>query len=135
MLVVLILYAILASAVLVRCSTSETRASLHYVAISRSILGHLIRCCHNLVVIELRRTTERVISGALNVPTDQLEGILRWIPPRTTLVLCGTSEVALCRDAIEMNLLSLGIEVVYVFDDDVDSSTVPTAPQVAARSV
>lgn len=108
---------------------------MHYVAISRSILGQMIRCRHNLVVIELRRTTERVISGALNVSTDQLGGILRWIPPRTTLVLCGTSEVALCRDAIEMNLLRLGIEVVYVFDDGGDFSTVPTAPQVSARPV
>ncbi len=51
----------------------------------------------------------------------------------TTLVLCGTSEVARCRDEIEISLLRLGIEFVYVLEYGRDSSMDSTALQVATR--
>jgi hypothetical protein len=52
--------------------------------------------------------------GALSARADELAALLHWIPPRTTLVLCGTKEVASCREEIEMILLRLGVEVAYV---------------------
>ena len=87
----------------------------------------------SLVVVEVRSTEKRVIQGALNVPVDQLPFLLRWIPPRTTLVLCGSREVVLCRSDFATTLLKLGIEVVYVLEDGRDSSTAPTAPWMATR--
>jgi hypothetical protein len=115
--VVLILYSIFASAVLVYCSTSRIKPSINYVTISRAILDDLRRWCGDLLVVALRERGKHVISGALSVPADQLPGLLRRIPPRTTLVLCGRSELELCRDKIKTTLLSLGIGVVYVLDD------------------
>ena len=68
---------------------------------------------------------------ALNVSADQLPLLLRWIPRRTALVLCGASELTLCRRDIAMTLLSLDIKVVYVLEEDRHSSTAPTAPWMA----
>ena len=87
----------------------------------------------DLVVVELRSIGKRMAQGALNVPVDQLQLLLRWIPPRTTLVLCGASELTVGRRDIAMTLLRLDIEVVYVLEEDRHSSTAPTAPWVATR--
>jgi len=87
----------------------------------------------DLVVVQVRTTGKRVTQGALNVSVDQLPLLLRWIQPRTTLVLCGATELTLCRRDIAMTLLRLDIEVVYVLEDDRHSSTAPTTPWVATR--
>lgn len=131
--VALTLYVIFAIAVVIWCSVSRTRPSVNYVTISRTMLSCLRQWNDDLVVVEVRGTRRSVSQGALNVPADQLPLFLRWIPPRTTLVLCGASEVLRCRGEIALTLLRLGIEVVYVLEDHTDSSTAPTTPLVATR--
>jgi hypothetical protein len=113
MVVALILYGVCVSAVLVWCTTSRS-PSVNYLPISMAKLDDLRRWRKDLVVVELHRRAMRAIPGALSVRADELAALLRWIPPRTTLVLCGTKEVASCREEIEMILLRLGVEVAYV---------------------
>ena len=117
MVVALILYGVCVSAVLVWCTTSRS-PSVKYLPISMAKLDDLRRSRKDLVVVELHRRAMRAIPGALSVRADELAALLRWIPPRTTLVLCGTKEVASCREEIEMILLRLGVEVAYVLQDD-----------------
>ena len=131
--VVLTVYVIFAIAVVIWCSIPRPRPSVNYVTISRTMLSCLRRQNDDLVVVEVRSARRSVSQGALNVPADQLPLLLRWIPPRTTLVLCGASDVLRCRGEIALALLRVGIEVVYVLEDDMDSSTVPTTPLVATR--
>lgn len=75
----------------------------------------------NLIVIELHNTGRDVHTEALTVPLAQINGLLRWIPPQTTLVLGGRREFDLCRAEIEQTLLEAGIEVVYIVDEDLGS--------------
>jgi hypothetical protein len=131
--VALTLYLIFATVALIWCSIPRTKPSINYVRISQAMLNCLRQWNDDLVVVEVRNTGKRLIQGALNVPADQLPLLLRWIPPQTTLVLCGPSEVVLWRLDIASTLLRLGIEVVFVLENDKDSSTDPTAPWVATR--
>lgn len=133
--VALTLYVIFAIAVVIWCSIPRTRPSVNYVTISRTMLSCLRQWNDDLVVVEVRSTRRCVSEGALSVPADQLPLLLRWIPPRTTLVLCGASEVLRCRSEVAMTLLRLGIEVVYVLEDEMDSSTARTATCVGDSSV
>ncbi len=113
MVVALILYGVCVSAVLVWCTTSRS-PSVNYLPISMAKLDDLRRWRKDLVVVELHRRAIRAIPGALSVRADELAALLRSIP----LVLCGTKEVASCREEIEMILLRLGVEVAYVLQDD-----------------
>jgi hypothetical protein len=81
--VALILYSVFAGAVVIWCRVQRGRPSVNYVAISRAVLVDLMRCRDDLVVVELRRSEKGVIPGALNLPIDQLQGLLRWMPPLT----------------------------------------------------
>jgi hypothetical protein len=125
------LYVIFATAALIWCSIPRTKPSVNYVRISQTMLNCLRKWNGDLVVVELRSIGKRMAQGALNVPADQLPLLLRWIPPRTTLVLCGASESTVGRRDIALTLLRLDIEVVYVLEDDRHSSNAPTAPWVA----
>ena len=133
--VVLTLYVIFAVAIVIWCSIPRARRSVNYVMISRTMLNCLRRWNDDVILVEVRSARRSVSQRALNVPADQLPLLLRWIPPRTTLVLCGASEVLRCRGEIAPTLLRVGIEVVYVLEDDMGSSAVPTTPLVATRSV
>jgi len=129
--IALILYVIFATVALIWCSTPRTKPSVNYVRISRTMLSCLKKWNDNLVVVQVRSTGKRVAEGALDVPAEQLPQLLRWIPRRTTLVLCGANELTLCRRDIAMTLLSLDMKVVYVLEEDRHSSTAPTAPWMA----
>ena len=131
--VALTLYVIFATAALIWCSIPRTKPSVNYVRISRTMLNCLRRWNDGVVVVQVGSTGKRVAQGALNVPADQLPLLLRWIPPRTTLVLWGAREITLSRRDIAMILLRLDIEVVYILEDDRHPSTAPTAPRVATR--
>lgn len=132
--VALILYVIFAIAAVIWCSIPRTISSVNYITISRTMLRCLKQWNDDLVVVEVRSTRRYISQGALNVPADQLPSLLRWIPPRTTLVLCGASEVLRCRNDVATTLLRLGIEVVYVLEGDMDSSTATTAKCVGDSS-
>lgn len=132
--VALTLYVIFATAAVTWCSIPRAKPSVNYVRISRTMLNCLRQWNDDLVVVEVRSTGKRVVQGALNVPLDQLPLLLRWIPPRTTLVLSGAGEVLRCSNKVSMTLLRLGIEVVYVLEDDTNSSSVPTATFVGDSS-
>jgi hypothetical protein len=131
--VAFILYGVFAGAVVVWCTLHRVRPHVNYVAISRVALAELMPSHDGLVVVELRRSETTGIPGALSVPFNQLQGLLRWMPPRTTLVLCGANEVELCRQEIESPLLRLDIEMVYVLEDGRGSRMAQTAPKVATR--
>ena len=131
--VVLILYGVFMGAVVILCTVQRGRPAVNYVAISRAVLDDLMGRRNDLVVVELRGNYQGLIPGALFVPIDQLQGVLRWMPPRTTLVLCGSSEVALRHDKIEMPLLRLGMDVVYVLEDGRGSWMTRTSPQMVTR--
>ena len=59
-----------------------------------------------------------MIPGALLVLADQLSGLLRWVPPGSTLVLSDLQEAMPYRSEIETKLLGLGIDFVYVLNDE-----------------
>ena len=131
--VVLTVYVIFAIAVVIWCSIPRPRPSVNYVTISRTMLSCLRQRNDDLVVVEARSGRRSVSQAMLSVPADQLTLLLGWIPPRTTLVLCGASEVLRRRGEIALALLRVGIEVVYVLEDAMDSSATPTTPLVATR--
>lgn len=100
--IALTLYVIFATAALIWCSIPRTRPSVNYVTISRTMLNCLRHSNDDLVVVEVRGARRSVSQGALNVPADRLPLLLRWIPPRAKLVLCGASEILRCRGEIAL---------------------------------
>lgn len=130
----LILYSIFASSVLIWCTLLEpqqveAKQVVRYVEISSRLFNDWRQARSDLVVIDLRDRARNIIGGALNVLPGQLDGLLRWIPPKTTLVFCGIREAEHCRDEIQATLLQVGIDVVYVVSGNAGSSTVQTSLQ------
>ena len=128
----LILYSVFAGSLLIWCTLLEPKpvkpkCALHYVVISGLLLNEWRRARSDLVVIDLRDHATNIDAGALNVLPAQLDGLLRWIPPKTTLVFCGVREAELCRGAIKPTLLRVGIHEVYVVEGNTASSTSSTS--------
>jgi hypothetical protein len=124
----LIVYGVFATIVLVFCTISRVGPRALYIGISMEQLKDLVRKREDLVVVYLRETGHGTISDALRVPVEELKGFLRWVPPRSTLVLCGWNEAALYREEIERSLLRIGIDVVYVADE-VSNTVSKSGPQ------
>jgi hypothetical protein len=116
--IALILYGVFAAVIVVACSLPQ-RLSVNYVWISRLVLDDFIRNCENLVVLELANVSPRVIPGALSVTADQMKGLLRWMPSRTTLVLCGIDRSTLCLGKIATCFRRREIERVYILEDGI----------------
>lgn len=130
----LILYSIFASSILIWCTLQEPtqvapKPPVRYLVISSLLFNNWRRTRPDLVVIDLRDQARDSIAGALNVTPNQLEGLLRWIPPKTTLAFCGIREAELCRHEIGPTLLQAGINLVYVVEGRAASTTVPTSQQ------
>ena len=125
--IALTLYVILAIVVVIWCSVPRTRPSVSYVSICRTTLNCLRQWNDDVVVVDVCDARKRLIQGALNVPPHQLPLLLRWLPQRTTIVLCGASEILQRRSDVAATLLKVGIKVVYVLKDDMDSSPAPAA--------
>ncbi len=131
---ILILYAVCASALLI-CSTSRRDANLHkscgcaqrainYVAIPGFVLHELAERHPDLVIFEMctdgERNARRMVNpGALTVAEDELPHLLKWLPPRSTVVFSYGGGIRRFDAHIEATLLLLGIEVIYVLDDGV----------------
>jgi hypothetical protein len=118
--VALIVYGVFATVVLVFCTISRVGPSVQYVGISMTTLKDLRRTQENLIVVNLGVSKYPTVCDALRVHAEELKGFLRWVPHRSTLVLCGWNETAICRDDIEMSLLRLGIQTVYLADEGQD---------------
>jgi hypothetical protein len=124
----LIVYGVFATTVLVFCTISRVGPQPLYIGISMDRLKGLLRKREDVVVVDLRGTGHGTISDALRVPVEELNGFLRWVPPRSTLVLCGWNDAARCRDDIARSLLRLGIDFVYVADE-VGNTVSKSGPQ------
>ena len=112
--VALIVYGVFATLVVVFCTVSRVGPRVQYIGISMATLKDLGRTQENLVVVNVGISEYPVVSEALRVPAQELKGFLRWVPPHSTLVLCGWNEEGISRNEIEMNLLRLGIRSVYL---------------------
>lgn len=129
----LILYSIFASSVLIWCTLQqpnqvEPKQLVHYVVISAPLFHDWRRAHSDLVAIDLRDQVNDPITGALHVLPNQLGGLLRWIPPKTTLALCGIREAERCRYEIQPTLLQVGISMVYIVDTSASASKALTSP-------
>jgi hypothetical protein len=100
--VALILYGIFAIAVLLL--TTAPRVRVKYIPISRVTLDSFMRRCDNFLVIEPCEANKPVIPAALWVPADQLSGLLRWVPPGSTLVLSDLQDGMSYRDCLADDL-------------------------------
>lgn len=132
----LILYCIFAISVLIWCTLLEPEPvrpnqAVHYVVISPALLNDWRRTRSDVVAIDLSNQARNIIAEALKIRPNQLSGLLRWIPPKTTLVFCGMREGELCCDQIEPTLVRAGINVVYVVNGSAGSSTVSASLQRA----
>jgi hypothetical protein len=124
----LIIYAVFATVVLVCCTISQARRQAEYMPISTETLKDLARKRDDLIVVDLRKAGYETVSGSLRVPREELKAFLQWVPEHSTLVLCGSEEVASCRDDIKGTLFRLGFQSVFVVDDG------PTIVPVARRA-
>ena len=118
--VALIVYGVFATLVFVFCTISRVGPRVQYVGISMATLKDLRRTREDLIVVNLGVSKYPMVSEALRVPAEELKGFLCWVPHRSTLVLCGWNETGICRDEIEMSLLRLGIQSVYLAGDGQD---------------
>jgi hypothetical protein len=89
-------------------------AVVRCIPISRAVLEFLGDRRDDLVIINLGGSGAEVLSGALNIPMSELAGMLHWLPPKTTLVLCGaTGPVSLPKNVLTI-LADRDVQVVYI---------------------
>jgi hypothetical protein len=115
--IIVVTYSVCASALLIWCSV---RTNLSYVAISHAELNIWRIARQNLIVIDLvpkstgwhyRRTLD-----SLEVSEGELAGVLRWLPPKSTVVVCHRVDVNHFDGQIEETLLRAFIDTVYLLD-------------------
>ena len=112
----LIIFGIYALVVLIWCLSRA--ANPHYVLISTDQLNNWRVNCKNLIVIDLgcgstSEPGQEVVPGALSTSCTQLPGLLQWIPPLTTLVICCRERIHGFDGHIEALLLQANITAVY----------------------
>lgn len=91
---------------------------LSYVRITSDQLKEKRLYDENLIVIEITAATEAAFpclssSDALCLRRTELHDILRWIPPRATIVLRSNDEIRRLHASIEQLLLVSGINIVF----------------------
>jgi|SRR5580692_8265111 hypothetical protein len=130
----LIVYTIYASALLIwstsrghkdlcpACTHPASKGRVDYVTIPIFLLREWIACSENLVVFDLhsdseRNTRQEGFPGMLMTSMNDLRILLKWIPPRSTVVFsCCDDDVERFDAQIEDTLLELGIRAVYLLD-------------------
>lgn len=139
--VALVIYAIWASVVLIWATIAQDwsgpgvgpeahDSDLEYIAIPKSLLPEWTRVCPNLVIFDLQSPCERTarngsIPGSLPLSADQVDGLIRWLPPESKVVFCSHNGVERFDKRTELTFLGLGIEAIYFVDSDPDSSQLP----------
>ena len=133
-----IVYAVWASAVIIgstfldedprrRPGGQTLRCGVEYVAIPSLVLREWAAFYPNLLVFDFHLGHERSgrhegISGWLTISMSNLPSLLKWLPPKSVLVVC-CREVIECFDAqIEEILLQLGVGIVYFLDESAGST-------------
>lgn len=116
----LILFSIAGCSFLIACSLLRADPSIKYVGISHSLLNQWVRHREDLIILDLR-PRRGSIPSALRVSVRQVSQLLPWMPSKTTLVLCGQGEIDRYRTTIEAALVHVGINVVYVPDEAINS--------------
>lgn len=115
--VAIMLYSVWASAFTIWCSL---QTNLDYVMISDTLLHKWQSERENLIVIDLlTKAKERVDGGALDsveVSEHELVGLLQWIPPKSTLVVCHVVHIDRFGRRIEEALFRAAIDTVYLLD-------------------
>ena len=92
-----------------------------YVVIPSFLLLEWANCNPNLVIFDLQAHGERnakleSISGSLRVCPGEIPGLLKWLPPKSTVVLSDGSVIERFDPQSESILLRLGIDVIYFLD-------------------
>ena len=134
---VLILYVICASALLIwstlsrddgllkRCGQSASKSRIDYVAIPSFLLHEWAKCYPDLVIFDVCADSERSarpegIPGSLTVSQSDLPNLLKWLPPKSTVVLSCSDGIERFDTQAEGVLSQLGIEAVYLLDNGVN---------------
>ena len=131
----LILYAICASAVLIFSTLPQERPAprsgpqapngrIKYVVIPSSSFHEWAHCHPNLVIFDLQVHRERnarheSIPEPLQVSPRDLSGLLKWLPPESTVVVSGGAAMERLDAKSESTLFRLGIDVIFVLDRSV----------------
>jgi hypothetical protein len=131
MLVVLVLYSIWASAVLVWSTLLDearmlnhqmSRGGVEYVAIPDHSFLELMERHQHLMIFDLHADPRasgwsELISYWLALSVVDLPRVLKWLPPRSTVVFCCRHAAEQLDTRINTILLQLGIGTVYFLDD------------------
>jgi hypothetical protein len=131
----LILYAICASAVLIfltlprerpaqRTAPQAPNGLIKYVVIPSSSFHEWAHCHPNLMIFDLQARRERnarheSIPEPLQVSPRDLSGLLKWLPPESTVVVSGGDATERLDAKSESTLFRLGIDVIFVLDRSV----------------
>jgi len=131
----LILYAICASAVLVfstlprerpvpRSGPKAPNGRIKYVVIPSFSFHEWAHCHPNLVIFDLVAHRERnawheSIPDPLQVSLGDLSGLLKWLPPESTVVVSGGDAMKRLDANSESTLFRLGIDVIFLLDRSV----------------
>jgi hypothetical protein len=149
---VLILYVIGASALLIwstshrsddlshKCTHPAPKIGIDYIPVPSSVLREWIACYPNLVVFSVFSDSERKAEkerrpGMLTVSMNDLPSLLRCFPPGSTGAFVRGDDIERFDTQIEAKLLQLGIEAIYLLDDDVNCApSVTSEKDLSLRS-
>ena len=131
-----LIYAIFVSVVLI-CSTLSLGRSdpvysagsfgtrLAYEPVSAALLNIWRTHCSNLLIIELcddhHRDVNEAVLGSLRVRAVDLLALLRWLPPKATLVFCANGDIGRFDTQIEEVICDAEIQTVYMLEGAIES--------------
>lgn len=129
------IYAICGSAVLIFSTLPQKRPAprsgpqasngwIKYVVIPSSSFREWAHCHPNLVIFDLQAHRERnasheSIPEPLQVSLGDLSGLLKWLPPESTVVVSGGDAMERLDAKSESTLFRLGIDVIFFLDKSV----------------
>jgi rhodanese-related sulfurtransferase len=112
-----ILCSVCVSAFMIWCSL---QTNLTYVVISERLLHKWEIERENLIVIDIRPRAPKWAHGSipdsLQASEHELASLLRWIPPKSTVVFCPGTHVGRFDREIEEALFRAAIDSVYLLD-------------------
>jgi len=136
---VLVIYVLYASVVLIWSSVDQSNVGIRHLVISAALLEEGAVLGTDPIVIELRGVQpgpQRVsrIPGSLVVSRSELNSLVRWAPPCTTLVFCERGERRYLDSRVAETLLELDIRAVYWLDLPTEYELRQASVGIGARS-